>query len=180
MRNASHANRGRDWELLLDFWHDRYRLEGRALIHRTPPPVRVLSRVTDGIFRGQFLGLGPPDYAGVVAGFGPSRLSTARAVAFDAKDCADVRWKFEHLAEHQARDLEEWSAVGGYAFLALRLQGQGWVVPWSWLGPRWWAWATRREQAKPGTASVVAGDFAGQSPRPMERPGDWLSALEGA
>jgi penicillin-binding protein-related factor A (putative recombinase) len=175
---TSYANKGRDWELCLDSWHDRYRLEGRALIHRTPPPVRVLSRVDKGVFRGSFLGLGPPDYAGVVAGFGPPR-STSRAVAFDAKDCAGARWSFGDLAEHQARDLEEWSQVGGYAFLALRLAGQGWVVPWSWLGPRWWAWAARRGRAAEGTASVVAADFAGQTPRPMGRLGDWLSALEG-
>jgi penicillin-binding protein-related factor A (putative recombinase) len=175
MRNASHANRGRDWELLIDGWHDRYRLEGRAVVYRTPPPTKVLSWIDKGVFRACFLGLGPPDYAGVVARFGPS-AAAARAVAFDAKDCGAARWKFEHLEPHQARDLDEWARLGGIAFIALRLAGRGWVLPWSELGPRWSSWSTMTGAAVRGTASVGVEELQ-QWALPMPQPGDWLGAI---
>jgi hypothetical protein len=176
---SSFANRGKQWELILDGWHDRYRLEGRAVVYRTPPPVKVLGSVERGIFRGCWLGLGPPDYAGVVAGFGRSLASTARAVAFDAKDCAAARWSFDSLEAHQARDLADWSSAGGFSFIALRLLGAGWLLPWPGLAPRWLAWwdvRSRGGTAAPGTASVGIEDLEDWA-RLMPRPGDWLGAL---
>lgn len=172
----SHANRGRDWERTLDSWHERYSLEGRAAIRRTPAPVKVLSRIDQGVFKGCFLGLGPPDYVGLVAGFGASRSATARAVAFDAKDCAGDRWPLKSLEAHQAEDLEEWHRLGGQAFIALRLLGRGWVLPWSELGPRWRAWAEREERAAPGSASLGVEDLEAWAV-PMARLGDWLPVL---
>jgi len=171
------ANQGRAWQLLLDLHHDRYRREGRAVIVATPPPVKVLSRLSEGgTFRACFLGLGPPDYAGVVAGFPPSVLGTARAVAFDAKDCSGPRWSYGDLPEHQAQDLDDWERLGGIAFVALRLQGVGWVLPWSELGGRWHAWSATEGVARPGTASLAAQDLEGWAHR-MPRPGDWIEAL---
>lgn len=164
---ADHANRGVEWERILDARHDAYRRDGLAVVFRTPPSVRLLSRVgRDGQFRGCFRGQGPPDYAGVVAG--------GRAVAFDAKDCAGERWSFGALERHQARDLEGWSGAGGIAFVALRLAGEPWVLPWARLGPIWWAWHEREGRAARGSGSLT-GAMCAELGRRMPEPGDWLA-----
>lgn len=186
-----HANRGVGWERMLEGWHDTYRRDQRAVVFRTPPPVKVLSRVTGGgEFRACFRSDGPPDYAGVVAGGGPKgpfgMAMGGRPVAFDAKDCEGPRWPFSALERHQARDLEGWQVAGGTAFVALRLGEVGWVLPWTRLGPLWWAWhddlGDRRGvgrttgKATKGTASLDAQECARIGAR-MPMPGNWLEPL---
>lgn len=167
---ADHANRGVGWERVLDQWHVRYRAERRAVVWRTPPAVRLLSRVsTAGQFRACFRGEGPPDYAGVVAPDG-------RPVVFDAKDVARAaRWPFENLERHQARDLEAVQIAGGLAFVALRIRGAGWVLPWQRLGPWWWEWHEREGRAARGRASIDPTEVDWS--RRMPELGDWLGAL---
>lgn len=164
--SAGHANRGLEWQEILETWHDRYRRDRRAVIWPTPPRVKVLSRVsaTTGQFRACFAGEGPPDYAGIVDG--------ARPVVFDAKDCAGSRWSLGELQPHQARDLEAAHDRGGLAFVALRFgSGTAWVLPWSELGPRFWRW--KDGQAARGEASIREGEIG----HPMPELGDWLGAL---
>lgn len=148
-------------------WHQRYRDEGRALVLRTPTPVKVLSKVDQGQFRGCFLGLGPPDFTGVAGG---------RPVCFDAKDTVNKRWPLRQLDLHQALDLEAWTRAGGLAFVALRLQGVGWVLPWPSLEPIWRTWHVRSGQAASGTASLDEAACAEFGLR-MPSPGNWLGAL---
>jgi recombination protein U len=167
---SSHANRGVGWERLIEGFHDDYRRNRQAVVFRTPPPVKVIGRVSaEGNFRGCWRSEGPPDYAGVVC-------PISMAVAFDAKDCEAARWGFGGLERHQARDLEAWSGAGGYAFIALRLGPTGWVLPWSELGPVWWAWHERTGRAARGDGSLDSAGCVRIGLR-MPTPGDWLGAL---
>lgn len=163
--SADHARRGRAWQGLLEHWHDEYRRDRRAVVWPTSPPVRVLSRVgANGQFRACWAGDGPPDYVGFVAG--------GQGVLFDAKDCSLDAWPLRDLERHQARDLEAAHVAGHRAFVALRLGGEGWVLPWSSLGPRWWAW-WEADRVRPGEASLTAAD-CDQLGHRMREPGDWL------
>jgi penicillin-binding protein-related factor A (putative recombinase) len=168
---VDHANRGVGWERLIEGWHDTYRRDRQAVVFRTPPPVKLLSKVSgEGQFRACFRSEGPPDYAGVL------KRRVPVAVAFDAKDCETTRWSFGALERHQARDLEGWAGVGGYAFVALRFAEIGWVLPWSELGPAWWAWHEREGRAVKGTAGLDLAGVRAMGLR-MPMPGDWLGAL---
>jgi recombination protein U len=175
---ASHANRGIGWQRLLENWHDHYRAARRAVIFPAPPSVRVLGQVSKtGRFQACFQGDGPPDYAGLVAPTGPGAdAGFGLPVTFDAKDCVGERWSLGDLARHQARDLEAWHLAGGLSFVALRFAGlhQAYVLPWSWLGPRFWAWTDG--QAVRGEASVTVAAAAAHGWR-MPELGDWLGAL---
>jgi len=173
---VSEANRGKAWEAVLDEWNARYRAEGRAVVHRTPPAIRVIGAKRGGLFRACFAGKGPPDYAGVIAGWEPSTLGTSRAVCFDAKDCAEPRWPYSKLEPHQAETFDAWVAAGGLAFVALRLRGRGWVLSWSLLGPLWHAYTAREGKAKSGEAGIDPLDHEGRA-LPMPTLGDWLGAL---
>ena len=167
-----HANRGRAWQLLLEHWHDRYRRECRAVIHPTPPEVRLLTEVSaQGTFRACFRGQGPPDYTGTLAPSG-------RSVSADAKDCAGTRWPLSKLEAHQAKDLEACHLAGGLALVLLRL-GRGyrapcWSLPWETL--REWYWRWKEGEAARGQASLGPADCDAIGHR-MPEPGDWLGAL---
>jgi hypothetical protein len=180
---TSHANRGVEWQRILEGWHDTYRRDRRAVVWPTPPRVRVLSRVSPaGQFRAAWAAEGPPDYAGVLEPRG-------RAVVFDAKDCQAERWPLSSLERHQARDLEAVHAAGGFAFVALRFAGhlgagtprrvegprgdEAWVLPWATLGPLYWTWYDG--DAERGQASISRARVSNLGWR-MPEIGDWLGA----
>ena len=160
-----HAH-GHAFEETLDALHNRYRAAGRAWVVKVPAPYRVLGAPKGGRFSAAFEGEGPPDYFAVIRG---------RAVVFDAKQTAADRWGFSALAEHQAEHFEEVTLQGGYAFVLLWLGGGVRVVPWSALGPRWWAWCAQTGRAVPGTASLSAADLDGIAHRCQGC--DWLPVV---
>lgn len=121
---------GAAWEAQLSRLHDRYRQERLAVILRCHPGVRVLAS-RGPTFTAAWEAQGPPDFLG--------QLYSGRGVAFDAKDYTG-RFPLGGVARHQARDLEAYHAAGGVAGVALRLDGDGYWLPWAELGPRWWAW----------------------------------------
>lgn len=181
---ADHANRGVGWERVLEGWHGQYRKAEppRAVVFRCQPPIDVLSTPRMVKRRGRerleftatWRSEGPPDYTGLVAA-SPGRVPSI-PVLFDAKDCEAGLWSFGLLERHQARDLEAVHLAGGLAFVALRLEGECWLLPWVELGPLWWAWHERTARAAKGTASLDAAG-CGRIGMRMPTPGDWLGAL---
>lgn len=173
---TGHANQGLAWELLLEEWHGRYRRAGRAVVLRGHPPVKLLSRKDDrGRFQACFQGDGPPDF------FGCSWSHRGRAVVLDAKATDRDRWPLDQLQKHQASDLEAVHLAGGLAFVALVFHlgssaGQGFVLAWDKLGPRWKTWRTSK-RAAPGEASLTVLDCHDLGV-PMRELGDWLGAME--
>jgi len=154
---------GRAWEAILEAACRDYHAADRLTWQRNHPPVRMLSKIRgDGSFLARWDGKGPCDFSGELAPNG-------RGWTCDAKDCAGDRWRFEELELHQAKRLEGCHWTGGLAFVALRLGGTGWVLPWAELGPRWVRW--HRQGGRPASFSGEAWGLR------MPKLGDWLGAL---
>lgn len=116
---------GVGWEKQLEAWHRRYRLDGVAYVVKTEPPVVQITRPdSSGRFRACYKGSAPVDFVGFAAG---------RAVAFDAKHTASIRFSLSAIADHQVADLRAASAAGVFAFVALRCPAGCYVLPWATL-----------------------------------------------
>ena len=147
---GSHANRGRAWEQLLELYHTRYEAQGRAVVLRTPPPMRILRALSGGQFVAVYATEGPPDYCLLAGGC---------AIAAEAKDCVADRWQLSKLHPHQARRLSAWQVQGGLGVVLLRHQPSStqWVLPWSQLAPVWSRWHDATEAGRDlprGSASL--------------------------
>ena len=64
----NHANRGKAWEQTLEMYHARYEAQGRAVVIRTPPPMRILRSIKPGQFVAVYESAGPPDYMALSEG----------------------------------------------------------------------------------------------------------------
>ena len=154
--------RGSAWEARLESWHALYRQRKIAWIVKTGAQFRILA----GGKTAEIVGEGPPDYVGA--------LSDGRAFAADAKDCTQARWPLSRLPVHQARALHLVSELGGVSGILLRLQGEGWWIPWASLAPRWQAWSSKHPGAP---ASLTLTDC-----REIGRPigaGGWVEVVRG-
>lgn len=162
---ASHTNRGKRLEERLESVHQRY-LRAGVYVQRNGTPFVPLSGRTHN---GRPLGIpgadAPPDYLAMSDGW---------AILFDAKSTTDDKWSFSNLEKHQAQSLDAWEAAGGIAGLVVAVENLAVVawVPWSTLGPRWWAWYRETKRAAPGTASLTRAELEASPYRcPML---DWL------
>lgn len=128
---TSTANRGMAFEALLALQHRAYAAQGIALVEKVPTPL-VARRNRDGGFDRPFAARkSVSDYLGVWSANG------ARALAVEAKECAQPRWRLAMLPEHQRQWLAQWSLAGGVALLVLHWVGTAsrhertWVADWS-------------------------------------------------
>lgn len=165
----NHANRGKAWEQTLEMYHARYEAQGRAVVIRTPPPMRILRSIKPGQFVAVYESAGPPDYMA---------LSEGTAFLLEAKQCHGERWALKNLHAHQGLRLDDWEKQGGKGAVLLQHvpSSSAWVLPWSKLGPVWHRWFDRQQSGKratPGTASIQRADFLAIG-RPFARDG-WLS-----
>lgn len=148
---------GGSWEDDLAAACDGYRLRGEAYLRRVGAPFKCIGKQDRGkLLRGRYTGPGGCDLVGHLPG-------DPWGIPFeaDAKHCAQTRWDFKLLEEHQAESLDRVAAAGGYAGLLLWIGSRSFWLPWSALGPRWWAWMQVRgsgRRAAPGTASVSIED----------------------
>lgn len=137
MSGTATAN-GKAWEAQLIGWHEEYRKAGRALVVKSPPPMKLTSGADgDGRFLATFHTRGPVDFTGVLAG--------GRAVFLEAKSSASQTWEpwgRGGLKAHQASMLRQAAALGALAFVALRTRAGDFVIPISAVfdapaGARW-------------------------------------------
>lgn len=109
-RVTVYGNRGMEFEHQLAMMHRMYQLRGLARIEKNYVP-------TQPVKNGQLakvLGKAIVDFTGLMAG--------GRYVAFDAKDCVERRIMLERLPDHQLGYLQEVQALGGLAFVLVRLR----------------------------------------------------------
>jgi penicillin-binding protein-related factor A (putative recombinase) len=152
---------------MLNRVHDGYEAQGRASIVKNPHPMKVLAgcqlltyEVRRGPTKRSIRGMaypavnaaeGPPDY---------SVQASGRNFLLDAKDCAQTRWPFANLEEHQARRFDAHEAQLGRAFVLLHLEDVAYLLPWRHHHPvpmlrdLWWAHHEVEGRAAAGTASI--------------------------
>lgn len=159
-----YANRGLSLERALERQHEEYRAAGKARIDRQYDPSVVvkfpLARVT---------GKAVVDYLGV--------LPDGRAVAFDAKDCADKRLALNRLQPHQAAYLADVQRLGGLAGVLARFERRRvyWVPYAVWAAQMGLQEASEGFAPKPGKKSISEDEL----PVGLLCGGcDWLEVIE--
>lgn len=152
----SHANRGKAWEQHLEMYHARYEAQGRAVVIRTPPPMRILRKASGGTFVACYEKEGPPDYV---------LLTNGSPVMIEAKECSGPRWALKNLHEHQATRMTQWSKQSGLSAVILHHKPSKtyWTLPWERLRPVWERWHMQKQlgrKAASGSASLGLGELS--------------------
>lgn len=163
---STHAGRGTAWEALIEQHARRYAATGRAIVLRTPPPVRLLGRLPGGHWRAVMTADGPPDYAMLIA-----RESLPPVpVLCEAKHNQSGRWPLAQIHPHQAAALLRWQQLGGLAAVLLghAPSAAGYALSWTRLGPLWSRWragqlAGRRAPARSASLDEAAMASLGEA-----------------
>ena len=170
-RSATHANRGKAWEAVIDSTLTRYHRDGQvAGWFPTHPEVKITQHLGKGKVMGFLKDKGPPDRVVAVTG-GPSLL-------LDLKDTQGPRFDFSLLEPHQALRFSQWSGSGRVAGILLRLDGLCFVLPWERFAAPYMAWMdgkASRTRARPGTASLTLEQVRAAG-LPFDETG-WLGPL---
>jgi recombination protein U len=116
VKDQSKANRGRDFEELVDLANEWYNSRGIAALQKVPTHWTVRRKFDP--FKNQSI---------IVSAF-PTRKSTVdyiglyynRPIAFDAKSTRNkTRFPLNNIEEHQIKFLEQWQALSGKAFFLI-------------------------------------------------------------
>lgn len=141
---------GANWETYLGDLHTLYQQTRQAVMHKTYPEVRFISRS-----KARTTGRAPPDYFGATPNL---------SILAEAKTTAKPRWSMNMLEIHQSDRLTEWEDIGprnvSMVLLWMRKQNVRLVLPWEDLRDRWYQWhghdrGTKTQRAKLGTASLT-------------------------
>ena len=120
MNNA----RGKLLEQLIENSCRLYEEEGKALIEKTPEPMRVVRKLNDGAhFICVFEKKGQPDFKGTIAG--------GRAVVFESKYTEAGRISQSAVTDEQAKRFEQHHALGAYCFILVGFSLDSFcAIPW--------------------------------------------------
>lgn len=105
MANISYANRGKDFEAIIDYVNELYERKGLATIHKIPVEHKAITR--NGYTKAWYASKSTVDYMGVCGG---------RALAFDAKSTRGKSLPLANIPGHQVAFLANWQRDGGQAF----------------------------------------------------------------
>lgn len=125
MINAQ-ANRGQPLEDLIILANRQYRAQGIAVVHKVPTAWIPLRDSQGRVVNAKVEEKAAVDFLGCYRG---------RPLAFDAKQCSDVRIRWDRVEEHQAEFLEDWVKDGGIGFVLVGFINiyRFFIVPW----PTW-------------------------------------------
>lgn len=158
MPGSSHANRGRAWESALEMLHKRWMTGHRALVIRTPPPMKILRNQGGAIFTACFEKEGPPDFLIVSQGW---------TLLVEAKSYSGTRLGWSCLPAHQATILDRAMAqsdrVHGLLLIYSNDSATAYAVLWQDVRQRYWDWAKREGRATPGSASLSHQQLRGMA-----------------
>lgn len=128
LQGKANRSAGKMLEQLIDAACQYYARQGKAIIHKTPEPMRVLGKQDRfGRFPACFEKRAQPDYKGC--------LRQGRAIVFEAKNSESRRIAKNRLTDQQEEILNQFHEMGAISFVlvALDLQ-QFYCVPWPvWL-----------------------------------------------
>ncbi|MEK3728644.1 Holliday junction resolvase RecU [Lysinibacillus sp. FSL W8-0953] len=105
--SRSHANRGKNFENLIDMTNNQYRNNNFADVRKVPPPLTILevngNQVDAKLEKASWV-----DYSGIYKG---------QAIIFDAKETKQERFPLKNLTDDQYKFLHSWHYKGAKAFL---------------------------------------------------------------
>ena len=159
------ANRGKSLEDALDWVHAQYRAAGH-IVERTEPPTRA------GSIGARPCRFSIPGTAGILDYL---VITDSVSYRFDAKSTQGKRWPLNLLELEQARNLDAYSGMRGWApGLVVQTSVGVWWLPWSErVRARWWGWwATERAAAGLGSLDAAELDLLGERCEGY----DWLGA----
>lgn len=144
------ANRGRDFEELIELSNRQYAHQGLAMVHKVPTawkPIRDSAGkvITAKVDKDEFAGV---DFLGCYRG---------RALAFDTKHTNGHRLRWDRVVTHQAEFLDAWRDVGGITFILAEFGEQAYVIPWHWWSGQLDKW--RRKGGRQCPASVAMDEL---------------------
>jgi len=138
----SYANRGRNFEILIEYWAELYKKQNLAFLIKAPPEIRRIRTMSAGKFVAVYAAKGKPDYTMLVDG---------NACLFDAKQFNGKSLPFKNIHQHQVNDLEQWQEQGGHSFLLLHAKtlGSQWVLPLNAFLNKYKIWQLRKARMIP-------------------------------
>ena len=156
---------------MIESWGKKYESQGKAILLRTPPPMRIIKPYKAGSWVAVMSEGGPPDYTMLLRREGADPLP----VIAEAKNNDSGRWAFHNLKPHQADKLSKWNELGGFACIILfhKPKNLGIVVHWGMLKKSWEAWyemKTKGRRCPPGRGSLsfAAMIMMGEEFKPSE------------
>lgn len=97
LKKIGRANRGKEFEDTIEKMNEKYRIEKRGRVTKTPAPMRIIGRQGPA-FLCVHEKKGPLDFQGSIDG---------HAFWFDCKEISGVRFPFCNIAEHQLEFCED-------------------------------------------------------------------------
>jgi len=138
------ANRGRVLEQLVEIANRQYRARGVAVVHKVPTEWLPIRDRQGNVVSAKVTQKATVDFVGIYR---------CMAIAFDAKETAGHRIRWDRVEPHQAEFLDDWERAGGLAFILVEFTStrQYFVIPWS----RWRAGWERSKHNGPASVSLA-------------------------
>jgi len=116
--------RGRLLEQIIETSCRLYEEEGKALIEKTPEPMRVVRKLNDGAhFVCVFEHKAQPDFKGTLAG--------GRAIVFESKFTDSGKISQSAVTDEQAKRFDQHQALGAMCFILVSFSLDSFcVIPW--------------------------------------------------
>ena len=130
-KSVNYANRGKDFEKMIEATNEQYRRRGIALIEKFPEPYKQISKMQkNGTFQAVRDSKSMPDFVGVCEG---------EPLLFDAKSTkVETRFDLSNIAEHQYNSLKKWHEQGGISFLVIYFKSHGKIYYLPFESLRYW------------------------------------------
>lgn len=146
----SYANRGMDFEALIEFSNRQYETQGLAVINKRPTPVKIIQKLAGGWIKGFVEKQSTVDFDGTVRG--------GRSIVFEAKQVkSETRFDLRNIEQHQVDYLAKCHKMGGISFVLIEVVAMRtiFLLPYETLNYYW----IRKQQGIRGTQSIPFDDL---------------------
>jgi len=141
----SFANRGMDFEMLIEYSNQQYEAQGLAVVNKRPTPVKIDKWLGGGKILGFFEKPSTVDFDGTVKG--------GWSIVFEAKQVEKGnRFELKNIKQHQFEYLAKCHQMGAISFLLIEMAELRtiFLMPYETLNHFW----QRRQSGVRGTQSI--------------------------
>ncbi len=124
IKGAINRNAGKTLEKLITNACEIYKESGKAVIEKTPEPMKILKAMGQGRFVTVFEKKAQPDYKGTLRG--------GQAIVFEAKFTSKDRIQRSAVTPKQSKELDQHEKAGALCFVLVSFSfKKNYLVPWS-------------------------------------------------